>query len=572
MSIIIIASINILLNLSCSCYSNAFLSPSPSPYKHEYVYVQRRPIPIPSLQRHSSYQDNVDHENGSNINLEQKQKYSAIRKGEIYIQHNFLTPDEITVLRHDIARLRQQQHNQSSFKPSGLSNRVKGDDNIFGSSDRLTCTLHGDNTHTIVSNVLGSKFDNLKYDLETSLSTALVSDNGRRDQQETTISAKDKDGDNSNSMPLSQSPHPLELELEEMYYSISPAGSSLPRHNDERHEDTKGDKGWSTDTRRSISWLLYLNENDWGSGGDSGGNEIGDDDTTYSGKGGELRAYCRQCSSDLNVQCGSHDGNIQVGWLRETTLEQARRMQQHRQKQEGQSSFQSTENCANADSNSPSLLNDVDGFEFEPIFLDSWVKIPVATDTARDADEIHDTDDAYLQWQAMSALYRIKRNNTLLVKSTEERVAGDVNVEGREYLSKPFGPNSPSWPSQINLEPADFAQALAAQLFSISEYYNNETSSIHDNDHHDDKNHQAKCTNGKESLQSRFVGTEDIHILNQQPSMMSVVDVVPTGGTLVLFDSVAVPHEVLEVKGGERLAIAGWFHERQQDFPDWYGT
>mmetsp|Transcript_56220 Transcript_56220/g.60876 ORF Transcript_56220/g.60876 Transcript_56220/m.60876 type:complete len:91 (-) Transcript_56220:20-292(-) len=52
---------------------------------------------------------------------------------------------------------------------------------------------------------------------------------------------------------------------------------------------------------------------------------------------------------------------------------------------------------------------------------------------------------------------------------------------------------------------------------------------------------------------------------------MNIVDIVPTGGTLVLFDSVTVPHEVLEVTQGTRLAIAGWFHERQQDYPEWYG-
>ena len=48
--------------------------------------------------------------------------------------------------------------------------------------------------------------------------------------------------------------------------------------------------------------------------------------------------------------------------------------------------------------------------------------------------------------------------------------------------------------------------------------------------------------------------------------------VAPLGGTLVLFDSVAVPHEVLPTLRGERLALAGWFHEACQDCPDWYGN
>lgn len=43
-----------------------------------------------------------------------------------------------------------------------------------------------------------------------------------------------------------------------------------------------------------------------------------------------------------------------------------------------------------------------------------------------------------------------------------------------------------------------------------------------------------------------------------------VKDVPPLGGTLVLFDSVALPHEVLPTVGRERFACSGWFHEDQQ--------
>ena len=41
-----------------------------------------------------------------------------------------------------------------------------------------------------------------------------------------------------------------------------------------------------------------------------------------------------------------------------------------------------------------------------------------------------------------------------------------------------------------------------------------------------------------------------------------VRDIVPTAGTLVMFDSVSLPHEVLESKGRERYGIQGWFHEK----------
>ena len=39
-------------------------------------------------------------------------------------------------------------------------------------------------------------------------------------------------------------------------------------------------------------------------------------------------------------------------------------------------------------------------------------------------------------------------------------------------------------------------------------------------------------------------------------------DVAPEAGTLVLFDSVSLPHEVLPTKRRERFACSGWFHER----------
>ena len=41
-----------------------------------------------------------------------------------------------------------------------------------------------------------------------------------------------------------------------------------------------------------------------------------------------------------------------------------------------------------------------------------------------------------------------------------------------------------------------------------------------------------------------------------------VRDIAPRAGTLVLFDSVSVPHEVLPTRGTERFACSGWFHER----------
>jgi hypothetical protein len=43
-----------------------------------------------------------------------------------------------------------------------------------------------------------------------------------------------------------------------------------------------------------------------------------------------------------------------------------------------------------------------------------------------------------------------------------------------------------------------------------------------------------------------------------------VADIDPRGATLVLFDSVTLPHEVLATKTRDRWATSGWFHEDQQ--------
>ncbi len=45
----------------------------------------------------------------------------------------------------------------------------------------------------------------------------------------------------------------------------------------------------------------------------------------------------------------------------------------------------------------------------------------------------------------------------------------------------------------------------------------------------------------------------------------TIIDVTPAAGTLVLFDSVTLPHLVREVTGTrQRIAATGWFHEDSQ--------
>jgi hypothetical protein len=45
-------------------------------------------------------------------------------------------------------------------------------------------------------------------------------------------------------------------------------------------------------------------------------------------------------------------------------------------------------------------------------------------------------------------------------------------------------------------------------------------------------------------------------------------DIAPIRGSLVVFDSVTVPHQVELIRKGNRVALAGWFHEETQPFPE----
>ena len=85
---------------------------------------------------------------------------------------------------------------------------------------------------------------------------------------------------------------------DERSYNWYEPGASLRRHGDEFHEETKGPKGWLLPTRRSLTWLLYLNK-EW-----------------RADEGGALRAYERARPCDHAVGA-TDDGDVQVGWVGE---------------------------------------------------------------------------------------------------------------------------------------------------------------------------------------------------------------------------------------------------------------
>ena len=222
----------------------------------------------------------------------------------------------------------------------------------------------------------------------------------------------------------------------EISYTRFGEGALLARHVDEHHEEVKGKAGWSRPTRRSISWLIYLNEEGWDENSD----------------GGHLRTYERKVRSSYPV--GSRDGDLQIGWLAPTPNDPGER----------------------------------------PVFLDG------------------------------------RRGGV----SGRCALYIDSNDGGRRvYLTKEFDSHP--------------------YLFLKSDYF---VQNLLIKDH---------------ELGGRF------HYLDQPKSALTaylkedpgeiIKDVAPLGGTLVAFDSVALPHEVLPTLGRERWAASGWLHDRQQPEP-----
>jgi 23S rRNA-/tRNA-specific pseudouridylate synthase len=169
----------------------------------------------------------------------------TIRRGGIYVEESWLPRDLALALRADALALREL------FERSGVTNEA-ATPKIFGDEDRMTLTL--------TQRVGGDRVARAELDRRLDvLRVALGQEMGRR------------------------------LSADEQYYSVHGPGAYLGLHMDERHESFKAE-GFAEISRRSVSWLVYLNEKP---------------------RGGELRAYCRESAS----ACGSDEGNLQVGWL-----------------------------------------------------------------------------------------------------------------------------------------------------------------------------------------------------------------------------------------------------------------
>ncbi|KAL7479273.1 hypothetical protein ACHAW6_005014 [Cyclotella cf. meneghiniana] len=425
-----------------------------------------------------------------------------VQSGRVYVQHDFLTSEQLKFLQRDIHRLEQD----GKFVVSGLSDVRKG---LKGE-----ITLEDD-----ASNAAYSRSDqgfDVKYDRSVcptpwwQQSLSLVDDSSidfacynASDQDTTTLYSIQAKLQllRRELADILDRPTILDSSLgHECYYSKSNPGSSLARHMDERHEESKGPRGWLLPSRRSLSWLIYLSEAEDNKKYDESRNN--DDSNTIEWdaeqNGGLLRTfpqkYFRPKSNiglEDTVPCGSHNGNLQVGWLLGKENE----------------SFRSYD-----DESCPQFTH--------PVFLDCW----------------YHHRSLYTGGLEPHGILYVVRNQIVDGLST----TCSSKEKQIEYITVPWLP--------------------FAFQGNVMEFLKHRTMLESNPEHSSERlfldRHYA----------SQFKLLEDRETWDRgsNPEGSVVEDILPKRGTLVVFDSVSLPHEVTPVIKGSRAALAGWFHEETQ--------
>jgi Rps23 Pro-64 3,4-dihydroxylase Tpa1-like proline 4-hydroxylase len=350
-----------------------------------------------------------------------------IANGGVAVLPEFVPSDLVRRMRIDAQQLKRK----GAFRPDGLTNNALGNSNQQGftqSSDRQTFRGNGSGSQqSWFQAELGDYNTRIEFDdLLASLRKQLAADLNR--------------------------PSLLAADLEknrqrhEITYNWYEPGAKLGRHLDEHHEETKGPKGWRYPSRRSVTWLVYLNE-DW-----------------KDSEGGALKCHPRSGhdgsddGSNNALACGpigAHEGNLQVGWMDDHT----------------------------------------------PVYLDAFRE------------------------SGGTALYSCK--------SAVAANAGNVSYERVYWSKRDF---------DVPAQPVDFSGFLPKTVRPRFEQIS---------------------TAAKDP---RFAApSATVAAAASTTGETNALEVTPSGGTLVLFDSVTLPHSVLEVTGNrQRIAATGWFHEDSQ--------
>ena len=345
-----------------------------------------------------------------------------ISRGGVAVIPNWLPPHLISSMHADA----QQLFTSGQFQPDGLTNTALRNQGFTAKADRQTFRGQGwdsnvGDTETRVE--FAARMKELRAQLAKELNRPTLETEGTM--------------------------------RHEMTYNWYEPGAKLARHLDEHHEETKGTKGWVMPTRRSVTWLVYLNEG-W-----------------TAEDGGALRCFPR---SNVNmkknsIQVGCHQGNLQVGWVN-------------------------------------------DGVD--PVFLDVF------------------------RPSGGAALYQVVSSNSSEGRGGEGRKSND-NDERRILSVRDF---------DVPAQPIDFSTFLKEDM---KESFSQISTRISD---------PRFALAGEVNNASGGVTHQHNFDCSNEPI---ILDITPAAGTLVLFDSVTLPHLVREVTGKrQRIAATGWFHEDSQ--------
>ena len=333
----------------------------------------------------------------------------TIARGGVHVEPNWLPPTLMKAMRADAKQL----FSDGLFSADGLTNTAVTKDRQGFSRRRDRQTFRGDGWASDVGDQkarlqFASRMANLREELALGLDRPTLAPEGVRKH--------------------------------EMTYNWYEPGAALGRHLDEHHEETKGTKGWQMPTRRSVTWLVYLNDG-W-----------------KMEEGGSLRAFPRPTLAANTV--GADDGNLQIGWIDGT----------------------------------------------RPVFM-----------------------DAFREGDSTCALYTLDDGG----------------------LVETLSPRNFDVPRQ----PVDFSQFVPAKRRGAFEQIS--TSRL-------DPRFASAGASGTYGGATDASAGGDVTIIPEFEENHHV-DILPAAGTLVLFDSVSMPHLVRAVTGDrQRIAATGWFHEDNQ--------
>ncbi|KAL3817002.1 hypothetical protein ACHAXA_010122 [Cyclostephanos tholiformis] len=395
--------------------------------------------------------DDDSRNDGDKRDIISHEESQRISKGGVVVIPNWVPSGLVRALREDARKL----FDDGQFQPDGLTNTALREQGFNAKADRQTFRGGADWDDYDVGDgkarmEFALRMGRLREELAITLDRPTLSDEGRGEGWE------DKD------KSMRQRRH-------EITYNWYEPGAKLGRHLDEHHEETKGTKGWIRPSRRSVTWLVYLNEN-W-----------------EAEEGGVLRCFPRTegCISTNDVPVGAHEGNLQVGWVTGGG-DEGGIIQQY------------------------------------PVFLDCF------------------------RPSGGAALYRV-------VKSS----SSSLNDDERQILSvRDF---------DVPPQPINFASFLVPEVRETFEQISTSrvdprfvppplaNDSVKAEEEDAAKISMKTDTVDRDGLSGEIIGGG------------TVLDVTPAAGTLVLFDSVTLPHLVMEVTGSrQRIAATGWFHEDSQ--------